>query len=431
MRWALFILILVGLSALSRADSLTLPAAIQSAETHSPELKKKELLADAASWSRLEAIGGHLPQIKLQGTHFFDAKYSRLGVVFGGSAVEFPTGFPQTSLNLEVEWNLIDSFGTTNRFKAANLEHDAALLEWSHQRAALATDVTIKFQKALAAKELARVADQNIESLHQHLNLARANERAGYSTRVNVLRIESQLEEARAEKILAEDNVLIARHALNQAMGVEADDRELQGELPVPESGKVSPELKLDLSRREDIQAQVKREAALDRRNAAAAAFWGPRVSLFGVQQFYKFGDFDPAILPNSSFQNAYGFGVRLSWTLFDAVAIAHKAYADDTAQIASQTTRQEILTSPNDFDRWKRRYVYNSALYLARKRSVDKSTEGVRLATLSAKAGTNVHSEVLDAELELFRARAGVIQAQVEAAEALAQLELAIGRHL
>jgi len=52
-----------------------------------------------------------------------------------------------------------------------------------------------------------------------------------------------------------------------------------------------------------------------------------------------------------------------------------------------------------------------------------------VRLATLAVRAGTKTHSEALDAELELFRARAGIIHAQIDAAEALSSLQLALGR--
>jgi outer membrane protein TolC len=54
-----------------------------------------------------------------------------------------------------------------------------------------------------------------------------------------------------------------------------------------------------------------------------------------------------------------------------------------------------------------------------------------VRLATLGLKAGTRTHTEVLDAELELFRARAGVIKAQADAMEAFINLELSLGEPL
>jgi OMF family outer membrane factor len=430
MRFVILFLVLQS-TALGAAPGLTLEAAIEAARGGNPALKQAELQADASGWGKLEALSEHLPHLGARATHFLDAKYSRLGVLFGGNAVEFPTGFPQTEFELEASLLLFDGLGSINRYRAATLEAEAATLELEHARFRLEEGVRVRFHQALAAQELARVADQNIETLAQHLKLAQASRRAGFSTSVDVLRLESQMEEARAEKILAEDNVAIARTALFEAMAVPADERPLQGALPAPDR-KLPDDLKLDVAARQDLQAQSRREEAQDRLNSAAGAYWVPRVSLFAYEQFYKFGEFDPAILPNATFQNAYGLGLRLTWNLFDGgAAIARKARADDAAAIAREATRQQQIASAGQFETWKRRYVYNAALYQARRRSVEKSTESVRLATISVRAGTKTHSEALDAELELFRARAGVIRAQVDAAEALAQLELALGHPL
>jgi ATP-binding cassette subfamily F protein 3 len=56
---------------------------------------------------------------------------------------------------------------------------------------------------------------------------------------------------------------------------------------------------------------------------------------------------------------------------------------------------------------------------------------ESVRLAKLAFKAGNGTNTEVLDAELDLFRSRAGIVRAQMDAAEALLNLESALGRRL
>lgn len=430
----LFCFVFVFLSFSSWADNakLGLDEVVEVAKTNNPDLKKYELSADSKSWGKLEALSEHLPHIGINGTHFLDAKYAVLGVVFGGNPIQFPSAFPQTSFDIEASVLLFDGFGAINRYRAALLEAEAAELELKHARFKLDEMTAIRFYQALAAQELALVADQNIETLEQHLELAQVSEKAGFSTKVDVLRLESQLEEARAEKILATDNVVIARQALNEAMGIEKDDRVLDGSLPTPNGKKVPANLSLDISQREDIQAQERSEQAQQKLNSAAYSVWFPRISFFGLEQFYKFGNFDPVILSNSSFQNAYSYGFKLTWNLFDGGAsIAKKARANDVAAISAETYRKTLISSPRDFDMWKRKYIYNSALFEARKRSVEKSTESVRLATLAVKAGTKTHSEALDAELELFRARAGVIKAQIDAAEALANLELALGRRL
>ncbi len=272
----------------------------------------------------------------------------------------------------------------------------------------------------------------NIETLEQHLKLAQANQHAGFSTSVDVLRIEALLEEARADQILAMDNVVVARNTLIQVMGVEGDERPLVDALPIPDPSKVPQGLALDVSKRLDLEAQSRREQARDRLSSAANSPFFPRISVFGAEQFYKYGDFDSAVIPNANFENAYAIGLRVSWNLFDGGGtIARSHRADDAAKIDAEHSRELHLATPNEFDLWKRKFIYNSALYSARKRAEAKSTESVRLATIAVKAGTKTHAEALDAELELFRARAGVIRAQVDAAEALSNLELALGHRL
>lgn len=409
-----------------------LSEALSIARSSNAELKKAELQCDSAGWGKLEALSEHLPHLEARGTHYLDAKYPKLGVLFGGNAVQFPSAYPQTSLDLEASLLVFDGFGAINRYRASLFEAEASEFEFNHLRFKLERIIRVKFYQALAAQQLERVADQNIETLEQHLRLAQASVRAGFSTNVDVLRIESQLEEARAEKLLAVDNVEIVRQSLFESMGIEQDSRPLAGILPNPEAQKLPEGLTLESMRRDDLQALSRRELEKVRLSTASASVWFPRVTIFGDQLLYKYGNFDPAILPNHNFQNAYSVGVRLSWSIFDGGAsIARHARASNAAAIAAENTRQALITSPHEFDMWKRKYVYNVALYQARKRSVEKSTESVRLATLGVKAGTKTNAETLDAELELFRARAGLIRAQVDAIEAWARLELAVGREL
>jgi outer membrane protein TolC len=293
-------------------------------------------------------------------------------------------------------------------------------------------NVRLKAYQTLAAQELAAVAEANIKTLQDHLALVRADEAAGVSTRVDVLRIEAQLEEADAEKIMAEDNVVLARRALNQVIGIEEDNRPISGILPEPDAKKVPADLKLDVSNRADFQAITRKESARDRLNSAAAAFWFPKITVFGQEEYYQYTNAFSTFVLNAPFRNAYNFGIKLSWNIFDGGAsIARKAQADNAALQSEQDTRRFKIDAPDEFETWKRRYGYNTVLFKARQRAVEKSKESVRLARIAVRAGSKTNTDLLDAELELFRARAGVIQAQIDAAQALASLELAIGRKL
>lgn len=432
-RLLLPLLLLAAPAWAAEGGSLSVEEAVARAFQHNPEIRKMELAADSARAKGREALAAYLPHLSVQATHFLDADYARLNVEFGGAAVAFPEGFPQTKASLEASWTLFDGLRGWNGFREAGLEIEAAELELTHARGHLEQSVKVRFYKALAAQQLVTVATQNIATLEEHAQLAQASERAGFATRVDLLRIDSQLEEARAEKLLAEDNAALARRDLYQVLGAEASEEPLEGSLPLPDAAKAPESLALDLDGREDLRAQVKRQEALEAaRRAALASLWAPRLSLFGREEFYKFGAFDPAILADDQFRSSYGYGLRLSWDLFNGFSDqAHLRQASNALGQAQESQRRLRLTAADDFEADKRRYRYNTALYQARLRTVEKSEESVRLATLGVKAGSQTNAQALDAELDLFRARAGLIQAQVGAAEARASLELALGHGL
>lgn len=412
---------------------LSIEAAIHEAKANSPEIKELGAKVEERSWKKLEGISGYLPHLSVNASHLLGAKYQRLKVVFGGGPIGFPSAIPQDSINLLDEITVFDGFQSWNAFQAAGHDTEAAEHELAYANFKIEHEVKLKFVQALAASALREVADENIKSLEEHLSLAKATERSGLGTRVNVLRLEAQLEEARAEKLLAEDNLVIARNDLLRVLGKDIDDgRPLQGELPEPKMDRSIAQLKMDVAIREDIKAQKSREAAFDSESSAAGSFWLPKVSLFAQQTFYKFGAFDPVILPNSSLQNAYSAGLNLHWDLFDGGAsFARRQQAVARWKQSAERTHDAVLKVPGEFEHWKRRYTYNSTLYRARLRTIEKSEESVRLAKMGLKVGTSTNSEVLDAELDLFKARAGVVRAQADAAEALAHLELTLGKNV
>ena len=421
-----------GFGAESAKGTLSLSEAVGEAVNQSPEVLQAEADTEFASWGRLEALSAHLPHLSANGEHLFSAQYMNINVKFGGAAIVFPAGVPQTVATLDASLLVFDGFSSINRYRASLLENEGAQLRLSRARFQIEKEVEARFYQALASKSLLEVADQNIKSLKEHLDLAQAMERTGYSKRFDVLRIEAQLEEAQVERLLAADNETLARRALSRAMAMTNDTRPLVGQLPTPQANAIRPDLSLEVSQRADLEAAQKHEQAVDKLSLAAATFWSPSVSLFAQKMFYKFGDFDPAILPNTSFQDAYSVGVRLSWSLFDggaSLARANKARALEEKD--QQATRAAFLNAPEEFETWKRRFIYNAALYEARQKTVKKSEESVRLAKLGLKAGTQTSTEWLDAELELFRARAGLVRAQVDAAEAFLRLELATGKTL
>ena len=154
-----------------------------------------------------------------------------------------------------------------------------------------------------------------------------------------------------------------------------------------------------------------------------------PKVTLAGTYQQYN-NRTDDVI--GDGYRSAYSAAVNLNWNIFDAGV----SYARDRQAVEQKVQAEKSLIlarqkSVNDFEFYRRRYLYYASVYQARVGDVGKSTESVRLAKEGRRVGSRTNTDLLDAEAELFRARAGLVNAQIGAIEALINLEVATGQTL
>lgn len=411
---------------------LTIEAAISEALDRNADVHIAEDSVGESSWKRLDALSPQLPQLTVNADHFLAVQYPRITTQPAGVSTTTPLAFSTTNLNLGATLLLFDGLGAIRSWRAANLNYEASRKDLSFARFKLEQGVRIAFYRAIAMVEFARVAGQNIKTLEEHLRLAKESEASGLGTRFDVLRIEAELKEAIAEKKLQDDNVVLARENLAQIMGLESDARPIKGSMPLPSSRGVPEDLKLDASSREDIQAEVRRAEAARKDLSAKRSAFLPKVSIFANRKFSRFGNFDPYVSATPDFDDSYSVGLGLSWNVFDGGAlVAKERQAAYAAKKAEHKVQAAILDAGPKLDFWKRRYLYNVELYQARLGTIRESEESVRLAVMGLSAGTRTHTEMLDAELQLFRARAGAVEAQLGAAEAMANLTLYNGKAL
>lgn len=416
----------------SSTYSLSLEDAISQAEENSPEFKRLKATAEKASWEKFEVMSGFFPRLTASYDHFLTSNYLRESVVIFGLKSSTPAAFPQENITFDASITLFDGFESIHKYRAAELNADAAGLELSRVKFRLQQSVRLAYFQALAAQKLFEVSQQNVKTLEDHLSRARITEKAGYGTQFDVLRIEATLEEARAEQEEAENNIQITRDTLNETMGEGEDSRPLIGYLPVLKESDLPKDLNLASADRDDLKAQAKRDSASQEMRAASNSFWYPSVSLFAEEQFYQFGNFDPGVQANPNLQSASFVGLRLKWNLFDGGhSYAHEQIATQAAIEVQNETKKGLIKLTQEFDKWKRKFYHGISLYRARLRAMAQFQESVRLAAIGVKAGSRTHTEMLDAELDLFRARGGLVKAQVETIEALGNLELAIGYKL
>lgn len=408
------------------AAALPLAQAVNEALENSPRIQRTESERDQAHWRKMETASGFLPQVTVSGNRLFEKKYALTDISFGGAPTSVPQIVPTTLLSLNGVMPVFDGFANINRYRAGSAAETAANLDLDWARFQLEREVELLYFKALGAKMLEEVAQQNIRTLDDHLKDSRLFRKAGVSTNYDVLRVEVQVSEARSELLNAMDNSVIAKNSLGEALGKPTEERALEGKLPV-----LSPELVKNLREpggpaRPDIQALESRVRSADLQSTAAGLHWVPRVSLFGQYQYYNNRD----DRWTTGFRDAYQVGLQLNWNLFDGLAsLSRSKQSAETLVQNEKNLAIAQLKSHQDFDLWKRKFLYYCSVYEARMEDIEKTNESVRLAREGRKVGARTNTDLLDAEGELHRAQAGAVNAQLGAIEALIRLELASGK--
>ncbi len=411
------------------AKSLTLDEALQLGLQNSPKVQKAKAASEEAHWKKVEAYGGFLPSVSVSAQHLFSKQYQFLDVNLGAGATTIPQVIPSNSWSLNANLPLFDGFSSVNRSRAASLVEEAADNDYQWSRLQAEKEIQLKFAQALAAQKLKSVSQQNLTTLNEHLAQAKALRKGGAATSYDVLRVEVQLNEAQSEVLKTEDDAFIARERLAQALGIEESIETLSGELAIPRVDQIQKLKRESLTDRKDLLALEQRTESADKLDSAAHSYWVPKVALAG--SWISYNNRNDAIEDQAAYRWAYTVGLTLNWNIFDIGSIARSQQSIYQKVQAEKSLTLAKQASSVDFDFWKRRSIYSATLYKAKLSDVEKAQETVRLAKESYRAGVRTSSDVLDSELELFRARAGVVNAELGFSDALINLELSIGGDL
>ncbi|MDH4467007.1 MAG: TolC family protein [Bacteriovoracaceae bacterium] len=421
----------------NQATDLNLKAALNEMNLGSFDIKKETAGHEEDSAKVKEARAAFLPTLGLNITDLFETRYAYTDVSIAGSPSTIPQIIPNSSFSLNATLPIFDGWMTSQRYAAAKSFESSSMnsLEWSKFKNSRL--LILQFYKVIGREKLVEVSKQNVITLEDHLKNISLIKKVGSATNFDVLKVEVQLSEAKAEVLNSEDNVVMEKNKLAEIMGRSTEDRKLGGDLPHFSQSTVSHilnslsnETREDHLHRLDLISLQSKLRAYEHLNTAAQNHWIPRIYLFGQYQSYNnrsesFSDFD-------KYRDAYQVGVTLSWTIFDGLASTAKSEIALQQKIKMQVTLQEEQTkTKQNLELWKRKFQYYHLLSQSKSEEVKKSTESLRLAKAGARVGTRTNKDLLDAENELYRAKAAEVEANTNAIDALIQLELTSGREL
>lgn len=393
-------MLLASFASSAVAESLTLPQALDRAQTGSPLITAAEAGIRAAEGRARQAGLPPNPEISVEAENF------------SGSGPYDGFGSAETTFALEQRLELGGKRGS--RLAVARAEIEVARLRLAVARADVAKDVRSAFADAVAAEErvtLAREALLRAEDLSRVVGILVD---AGREPPLRALRARSAVEEARAKAQAAEAEAASTRRALATLIGVDGESLTLVAEPPVrfALAGPLDPTTSLDV-RLADLEFAVA-NATIGRERSAGA----PDVTLqAGIRRFEDTGD--QAVI--------FGFSAPIPVIDRNQGNIAAARADADAADARRRLALAEAIRRNRDAEAALK--TAEARVAVLETRTVPQAEESLRLTRLGYEAGKFPLLEVLDAQDALAIAKEDLIAARLDRARAIAALERAAAR--
>jgi outer membrane protein TolC len=267
------------------------------------------------------------------------------------------------------------------------------------------------------ADEAARMAEADVRRIRDMFE-------EGAVVASDLLASEVQLAEFRQQQIQAEGDNVIARAALNTALGVAIDTpQKISGQLLERQFAALGQEEMIGLAmlhRPEMARARFGMQSAKEQRRGAQSEFL-PRLDVFGSVGLSSNN------LSNGSAD--YAIGASITFNLFDAgrkARIARARSAEDMAAAEQEQTANQIRL---EVVRAYQQYVSAREQMAVAARAAEQAKEVLRIVRDRYEAGLTTITEVLRAETALVRSRMSVLKARYDHYIGYAGMLMASGR--
>ena len=348
----------------------------------------------------------------------------KAGVSLGVNDVD-DRGFSRTnSNNLSLSMPLYT--GGKNELNVAKAKDSvqASHLSLGRTEENIRLDTVLAYYDILEAEKIVKVNAEAVANYEEHLQNVQALYSAGSAPRVDVLRSEVELADARQALMQSENQRALAINALRNIIRLDAevpltladDATYAPVSMTLEECIALAPVRRKDLEKYRVAVEQAKKDIGIAKSDKL------PSVSL-------SIGNgWDKQVLPSDD-NHSFTAGVSASWNLFDSNVTESNVKA---AEIALEQAEFE-LAKQKDAAEYEVRDAYLS-LREAEKRfgttqvAVNKAEEDYFIAREKYRAGEGILLDVIDAQLALSTAKKNYIQATYDYVTYRAKLENATG---
>lgn len=404
--------------------TLTLDQALSIAMEKNRDIEKAREYARYVEGKYVEERAAALPQLVLNGSAAL-ARDESQSALYGGSPRQYSRTLDMTLSQPLYTWGKI---GAAIRAAEAGLKTADEQLRLYRQNAH--RDVTAAFYDILLARELHRVALENLEQKKRHLDEAQRRFSAGVATDYDMLAAEVAVKNARPEVIRSEHAVVTARERLRFLLALESSEIDVTGRLETA----VEPPKSYDEALK---TARLKRPELGDLRHrlviyqeliTIANAEDKPRLDLKGGAGWHwlDLRDSGTKAYGNGAAWNA---GVYLYFPFFDGLKTSGKVTQAKSDLRTKQIEEARLLDSIALEIRTTGDAVLEAAEIVSSLGDTVRQAERLlQMAEKGFELGVKIRLEVDDAQLNLIQARSNLARAQRDYRVAQSNFQWAMG---
>ncbi len=417
-------------------EELTLPLAVEIALRTNPLMRATAAGRQIADAQAQEAKAERFPLVQLSETWI----NGNNPVFVFGSLLEqgrfAQRNFDLRSLNnpdplnnfrfgVTIKLPLFDGRQTSTRVAVTKLNQKQADTQTDQMAQRIRFETLKAYYGVLLAQTKKEVADEAVRLAEADVKRSGDRVETGTTVSSDLLSAEAQLAEFHQQRIQATGEIVIARAALNTALGLPVDaPQNVSGRLVDKTFNVVSQEglMRMALDHRPDFsRASLAGESRREQLKGARSEFL-PRVDVFA----------NAGVSANKWIYDGSGdylIGASVTFNLFDAGRKARIAQARAAAELAA--SEQEHLANQIRLEvvRAYQEYVSARERLLVAERVISHANEALRIVQDRYHEGLTTITEVLRAETALVRARLNLLAARYDHYVGYANVLLATGR--
>jgi len=419
-----------GLQPARAGEPLTIDRALELAITHNEGLKVTNERLRESQAHVAQARAAFLPSLDLNFLYTPTQASPVLRIptgIFGPNEQTFRANLIRENVvRFDISQPIYTGGRLAHAYGAEAAAQEGSRLELERARHSLTLRVYETFYAALMADQGVQTSDEGVRIAERHLELAQVRYQAGSAARLDVLRAEVELANARARLIRARSNAEVSYQSLRTVLSLpQSEPLQLSATLDEVPALPPTAELQRAVGTRPDIRAIGQQREAAERLVSLANADLKPTVAFTGNLQYQEDGVnrlFDGS---NRSFQ----FGLAVRVPLFSAPAVAAKRavasarvlQAEHSANAALDTARLELASAATELDAARE-------IVATQQKAVELAREVLGIAEVSYENGVITATELNDARLSLLETEWELMQAKYNQIVAAARTRYAAG---